>query len=90
MEAGPSIAWGSVQAEGPDRPLCSRNSDSRLAGGGEAAAVEFDGTKRLALRELEAGAGTLLAVLLALLDPGVPGQEAGRLEAAPKFRVVLK
>src|SRR6185369_6121888 len=37
-------------------------------------------TASLTLRELEPGARALLAVLLALLDARIAGQEAGRLE----------
>src|SRR6266567_2880742 len=40
-----------------------------------------------ALRVLRRLAGLLQAVLLALLDPGIPGQEAGSLEGLPVFRV---
>src|SRR3984893_17414083 len=42
------------------------------------------------LAELEAGAGALLAVLLALLLPRVAGQEAGRLQAVAQLDVVLE
>src|SRR6185436_14606693 len=42
---------------------------------------------RLALAELEPPAGTLLPVLLALLDAGVPGEEAGLLEALAQLQV---
>src|SRR3954468_11184397 len=42
----------------------------------------------LALRELEAGAGALLSVLLALLHARIAREEAGLLEALAKFGVV--
>ena len=43
----------------------------------------------LALRELEAAAGFLLAVLLALDDAGVAGREAFLLERAAKLRLIV-
>src|SRR5207249_3201982 len=48
------------------RPACRENNDC--------------GEKRLALAELEAGAGTTLTVLLALFDARVAGDHAGLLE----------
>src|SRR5919198_2721078 len=43
--------------------------------------------KRSALRVLRSLAGLLEAVLLALLDPGVPGEEAGLLQGGTVVRV---
>src|SRR6476646_11595922 len=43
---------------------------------------------RLALRELEAGAGALLAVLLALLHAGIAREETSLLETLAQLHVV--
>src|SRR3954463_5103393 len=68
----------------------SRIGSGREKKGGPRAAFRSVSLWRSALRELEAAASFLLAVLLALDDAGVAGQEAFLLEGAAQIRLIMR